>query len=176
MKLSYPDLSAATFPNLKKASNAALLDHVTARSQVCRLNAQREILNRGSQRVFVEGLARIAAGDDPLYARVAAMFTLKQLEGEDSHETLIQLAAKDDLREFALRALADRKTQLRNVSAKIFVDALRDSNPRVRLQALVGLTRLNQSKAAAAVVPLLTDSDPVIAHSAVRTRWPSGRR
>jgi hypothetical protein len=169
VNLSYPGLAAATFPDLKKASNAALLEHVIARSQVCRLNAQREILNRGSKPVFVEGLAKIAAGDDSLYARVAALFTLKQLEGERSHETLIQLAAKDDLREFALRALADRKTQLNNVPAELFVDALRDSNPRVRLQALVGLARLNQPQTAAAVVPLVTDSDPVIAHSAVRT-------
>jgi putative heme-binding domain-containing protein len=169
VRLSYPSLKAATFPDLKKARDTALLEHVIARSQVCRLNAQREILNRGPKQVFVEGLTKIAAGDDPLYARVAALFTLKQLDGEESHETLIKLAAKDDLREFALRALADRKTQLKGVPTKLFVEALEDSNPRVRLQALIGLARLNQANAAAAVMPLLTDNDPVVAHTAVRT-------
>ena len=169
MCLTYPGLKAATFPNLKKASDAALLGHVIARSQVCRLNTQREILNRGSKQIFVEGLTKIASGNAPLYARVAALFTLKQLEGEKSHAALIKLAAQDELREFALRALADRKTQLTNVPTKLFVDALKDSNPRVRLQALVGIARLNQAKTAAAVLPVLTDSDPVIAHTAIRT-------
>ena len=86
---------------------------------MCRLNAQREILKRKSKPTFVDGLTAIAMGRAPLFGRVAALFTLKQLEGENSHETLVKLAAKDDLREFALRALADRKTQLGKVSSKL---------------------------------------------------------
>ena len=169
IRLSYPGLKAAAFPNLKKASDEALLGHLVARSQVCRLNAQREIPNRGSKPVFVAGLKKIAAGDGPLYARVAAVFTLKQLEGENSHDALVQLAAKDELREFALRALADRKTQRTGVPTQLFSDAVKNGNPRVRLQALVGLARLGKAEAASTVVPLLVDRDPVIAHTAVKT-------
>lgn len=167
-RLSFPGIKPAVFPNLKEASDEDLLGHLTARSQVCRLNAQRELLNRGSKPMFVEGLAQIAAGEEPLYARVAALFALKQLEGVKSHGTLIQLASRKDLHEFALRALADRKTQLADAPTKLFVDALDDSNPRVRLQALIGLARIDQTDSASAVVPLLIDADPVIAHTAVK--------
>ena len=46
---------------------------------------------------------------DRCAGRVAAIFTLKQLAGADSHAVLIKAAADPAVREFALRALADRR-------------------------------------------------------------------
>ena len=54
-------------------------------------------------------------------------------------------------REFALRALADRKTQLASVPNDLFEKSLSDVNPRVRLQAAVGLGRLGKASAGPAL-------------------------
>ena len=72
----------------------------------------------------------------PLHGRVAALFALKQLDGAGSHGVLRKLAGDEALREFALRALADRKTELDGVEAAPFRAALADPSPRVRAQAV----------------------------------------
>jgi hypothetical protein len=61
-----------------------------------------------------------AASDKPLAGRIAALFTLKLFHGERADAALIELCKDDALREFALRALADRKGDA-NTSAKSFV-------------------------------------------------------
>ena len=70
------------------------------------------------------------------------MFTLKQLAGASANKTLARLTADETIREWAYRALADRKRQTGGVNSALFVRALRDKNPRVRLQAVIGLARL----------------------------------
>ena len=62
---------------------------------------QREILRRGRRPAFVKGLGEIAASGKSLASRVAALFTLEQLLGNASHETLLGSPSDDDLREFA---------------------------------------------------------------------------
>ena len=57
----------------------------------------------------------------PLHGRVAALFALKQLDGTGSHGVLRKLAGDAAVREFALRALADRKTELAGVEAAPFL-------------------------------------------------------
>ena len=59
--------------------------------------------------------------------------------------------------EHALRALADRKTQLSGIPLEPFVQALKDSNPRVQVAAAVALGRLGEKAAARA---LLAVSNP----------------
>ena len=73
----------------------------------------------------------------PLHGRVAALFTLKQVDGNESHGALRKLAGDEAVREFALRALADRKTELDGVEATPFRAALADPSPRVRAQAVI---------------------------------------
>src|SRR5207248_1290238 len=90
----------------------------------------------------------------PLYGRVAALFTLKQLDGKDSHATLLKLAEDDAVREFALRALTDRKGELDSLESKPFLAALGDESPRVRAQAVISLGRLGNAAAARSILPL----------------------
>ena len=62
----------------------------------------------------------------PGYARIAALFTYKQLLGKDSAPALIELVQDAEMREYALRAMADRKSQLANVPIAVYSAALTD--------------------------------------------------
>lgn len=165
--LTPKDHKPVAFPDLKKASDAELLRYVVSPSGVCRLYAQREILRRGARADLVAGLEKQAATEGALAGRAAALFTLKQLEGERSHAALLRLARLDAVREYALRALADNRKELDAVPVQPFVDGLKDADARVRVQAVIGLARLSKVSAAPALLSLTADADPVVAHVAV---------
>jgi putative membrane-bound dehydrogenase-like protein len=149
---------------LKKAANEQLLVELASPSHVRRLHAQRELLRRPDKAALAPALEKLAAADGPIGPRVAAIFTLKQLGKHDA--SLIQLIAIPALREFALRALADRRTE--SADPQPFIAALTDQNPRVRLQAVTGLLRLGKKEAAGAIIPLTADPDAIVAHVAVQ--------
>lgn len=155
-----------TFPNLKKASDAQLIDLLQSPSATGRLHTQREILRRANK-AQAGALEKLAASHAGLPIRVAAIFTLHQLAGAGAHEALSRLARQSAVREFALRALADDKATAASISATPFVEALTDGNPRVRLQAVTALGRLQKTESAAAVLPLVADPDPIVSHAAV---------
>jgi putative heme-binding domain-containing protein len=54
------------------------------------------------------------------------------------------------------------------VPVDLFVKALEDPNPRVRLQAVIGLGRLGKKEVAGNLVDTLADADPSVAHVAYR--------
>ena len=140
--ITFPGKTAAKFPDLARAKDAELLEHIISPSAVCRINTQREILKRGAAG-HIDGLGIIAADKSVhLYGRIAALFTLKQMAGASENSTIARLTADETIREWAYRALADRKRQTGGVNSALFVKALRDKNPRVRLQAVIGLARL----------------------------------
>jgi putative heme-binding domain-containing protein len=155
-------------PNVKAAGDTQLVAYLASASQVLRLAAQREILRRGNRGSFAAGLEALARAEGPLAPRVAAIFTLELLLGRESIATLVKLTSEKALREFALRALADRKDDAASVPIEPFVDGLADANPRVRLQAVVGLGRLGKAAAAPAIVARTADLDPLVAHVAVK--------
>lgn len=157
----------ATYPDLRKLTDEQLTQLIASPSAVTRLYVQREIIKRGATNSagFAKGLEAIAGSRESLPVRVAAIFTLKQLLHDKSNDALIALTKSDDLREFALRALCDVKGDA-TVPAGPFVEGLSDPNPRVRLIAAFGLARINKPDAAAQIVPLLGDADPLISHVA----------
>ena len=158
----------AAFPALPEANTAELVGFIGGHGQTLRLHAQRELLRRTETVEAVDLLENMVEGDGPLAGRVAALFTLKQMRGEASHDSLLGWLAYDDLREFALRALADHGNELAGVSVAPFLAALTDKNPRVRLQAVIGLGRLERVDVADSILPLTTAADPAIAHAAVK--------
>ncbi len=120
-----------------------------------RFNCQREILRLGRSPEATRCLTGLASDTSkPLEGRVSALFALKQLDGIGSHEVLRKLAADETVREFALRALADRKTEPVGVGSEIFRAALADPLPRVQAQAMIALARLGDVAAARDIVPL----------------------
>jgi putative heme-binding domain-containing protein len=179
-------LKPKPFPNLKETDTARLIGLLTEPSPVTRLHAQREILRRGRKAETTEALVKLASdAAAPPEGRVAALFALKQLDGKDSHPALLKLAEDRTVREFALRALTDRKPELGDLDAGPFVAALGDDSPRVRAQAVISLARLNKVETARNILPLTArprgsvmptkkplqdqpDPDRVIPHLAVR--------
>ena len=143
------------FPELSKRNEIDLANLLTTPSAKTRLHAQQEILRRGGS--GKEVLAIVLDKRIAPRARIAALYTLKQLLGKKSHTTLLSLIEDPDVAEHALRALADRKTQLSGIPLEPFVQALKDSNPRVQVAAAVALGRLGEKAAARA---LLAVSNP----------------
>jgi putative membrane-bound dehydrogenase-like protein len=180
-------LKPAPFPDLKELDLPRLIGLLSGPNSVTRVAAQREILRRGRNAAASETLVKLASdGAAPLEGRAIAVFALKQLDGKDSHPALLKLAEDAAVREFALRALTDRKKELAGLDTKPFVAALSDESPRVRAQALISLGRLNDKSVAKSVIPLTArpkgsvmptkatvhsqpDPDRVIPHLAVRT-------
>ena len=148
-------LESPSFPDLKQASISDLIKHLSAPQSVIRHHSQGEILARGKNPETTKGLVALASDTAAsLEGRVAAIFTLKQLDGKDSHTALLMLVNDPPIREFALRALTDRKTELEELEPKPFVEGLGDPSPRVRAQSLISLGRLNNLSVAREILPL----------------------
>jgi putative heme-binding domain-containing protein len=148
-----PGWKSRPFPKLNEFDDADLVQQIGSDSAVMRLEAQREILGRGQKKVFADSLAALAKdGSAHIYKRVAAIFTFKQLYGAASTKVLVALTEDATAREYALRALTDRKSQLQGVPVEPFLKGLKDPNPRVQVQALNGLARLGASQAGPAIL------------------------
>ena len=148
------DFKPEPFPNVTKIDDAALFDLLIGPSQQQNLHAQFELLRRGSNAARTAKLNALAADKAvPLAGRVAAIFTLKQLNGAKAHVDLLKLAGHADIAEFALRALTDRASELKDLKKDVFVNALDSKNARVRTQALISLGRLGDASAATTMLP-----------------------
>lgn len=147
-----PGVTPHRYVDVNKASPAELVRLLASDSAVQRLEASRRILDLrlADQADAILALARDSRAH--LYHRVAAVFTYKQLLGAKSTDALVALAKDAKVREFALRALADRLGETKGVPAEPFVQALADPDPRVRLQAAIGLQRLGASSASPALL------------------------
>ena len=140
------------FPDLKKASVKQLAALLKSNSAVARLNAQQQLLTR-KVKDATKASWKIANDKElPLYARVAGIFTYAQVAGESSTENLLKLITDSDVKEWALRALADRKENVRSVPIEPFIAALGDPSARVQAAAIVGLGRLGRKEAVSALL------------------------
>ncbi|WP_026630373.1 DUF7133 domain-containing protein [Dyadobacter alkalitolerans] len=174
------------FADLKKSSVKDLAALLTNASAVQRLAAQQELLTRKAKDAGKASLGIATNKKLPLYARVAGIFTYAQVAGTTGQDNLVKLTEDNDVREFALRALADRLKNVSNVPVEPFLKGLQDGSPRVQLVSTVGLGRLGRPETADALLkvkvpasfvspakgtegPHATPNSPIIApHIAVR--------
>ncbi|MCS6978398.1 MAG: CotH kinase family protein [Gemmatales bacterium] len=179
-------LRVSPLPELKKLSTSELVEQLRSTNGVWRLHVQGEILSRGRHAATTEALVRLVEDDAALLeSRVAALFTLKQLDEKEADARLLRWAGPGPLRPFALRAMTDRQVRLGDLPLEPFVAALADSSPRVQAQALISLGRIGNQAAAASILPLTLrpkgsemprrqpvqnqpDPDRVVPHLAVR--------
>lgn len=142
------------FPDIKSVSTEELEDLLASESAVGRLAAQRELLSRSDEEAAEAGWAVATNKDLTLAARVAGIFTYAQAAKEGAVENLIKLTGEEKVKEFALRALADRKPFLGDVPTEPFIQALKDTSDRVKVAAIVGLARLGRKEAAPALLQI----------------------
>jgi glucose/arabinose dehydrogenase len=160
--------TTAVLPALPTLAESRLLELLAGPSAPRRLAAQREILRRGATPALRRGVERlILAGEAPAYARVAGIFTLKQLLGPASHPLLLRAAEDPALRASALRALTDRRGEVAKLPEAVFVRALVDPDPKVRLRAINGLRRMQARGAAPSLMRSAASDDPVVSQVAI---------
>ena len=144
--------SYKAFPNLKKVSVNQLAGLLKSESAVARLHAQQELLRRSPKKAAKVAWKVAADQKLPLHIRVAGIYTYAQAAGETGIKNLVKLTQENEVREFALRALADRKTRNKNVPIVPFLQGLKDPSERVQVAASVGLGRLERIEAAPALL------------------------
>ena len=142
------------FPDLKAASVPELQSLLKSGSAVARLTAQQELISRKSKEATKAAWELAADKSLPLYARVAAIYTYAQAAGKDGIKNLVQLSSEEAVREFALRALADRKPFLKEVPTEPFISGLKDGSPRVQIASIIALGRLGRTEAAEALLQI----------------------
>lgn len=136
------------FPDLKDASLDELVSSLKSGSAVTRLQAQQELLLRPAKEAS-EAAWQIAVDQNlSLDTRVAGIFTYAQIAGRNGIDNLVKLTTEADVREFALRALADRLAFVKDVPIAPFMTALKDPSSRVQVAATIGLGRLGRIEAA----------------------------
>ncbi len=144
--------SYKAFPDLKKASIKELELLLKSQSSVARLNAQQELINRPLKQAARTSWKVATAKNLPLEIRVAGIYTYAQIAGETAIRNLIKLTAEKEVKEFALRALADRKQNLKNLPIEPFLQAINDPSDRVRTVAITALGRLGRPEAIEALL------------------------
>jgi putative heme-binding domain-containing protein len=165
----------AKYVDVTKATDADLVKLIASASAVQRLESQREILKRGKKPAFTDSIFAIASdAKQSIAIRIAAIFTYKQLYRTEGNKLLVKLTGDATLREPALRAMTDALNELKDVPVAAYVDALKDKNPRVVLQALIGLERLKAKDAVPAIFAASRDwheegDSPRLQHTAMQT-------
>jgi putative heme-binding domain-containing protein len=148
------------FPHLKELSDDALVKGLKSESATARLHVQQEILNR-KQSLGPAVLALAKDTSASAESRVAAIFTYAQLLGEKATTGLSSLTKDSKVREFALRAMADRLPVAGKVPTASFLAGLKDSNPRVQVAAAVGLGRIGKEETAKALLAIAIPPAPM---------------
>lgn len=146
------------FKDVKKSNVKELEALLKSESAVQRLAGQQELLARFPKDAAKVSLKIAEDKSLPLYVRVAGIYTYAQAAGKDAVGSLVKLTDDNAVREFALRALADRKPAIERVPVEPFIKGMKDSSPRVQAAATIGLGRLGRPEAASALLSVKVPS------------------
>lgn len=147
------DWTYTAFPDLTKSSVEELAGLLKSPSAVARLNASQELIQRTDKQAAAAAALAIASDAQlSIESRIAGIYTYAQATGREGIAALTELTKDEAVREHALRALADRKANVNDVSIEPFLAGLKDNNPRVAAAAIVGLGRLGRMEAASALL------------------------
>ncbi len=166
-------------PDFAKAGEAELVRLLESPSQVRTLEAQRALLRRPGSAAMKQALLALAGNPaKPLPARVAALYALTQravkTESAAAITTAVSPLATDPaLQRFVLRALGDAGLDgfaagRSTAPEGVYLAGLQSTDPRTRLEAIIGATRQNLRKLAPHIAASLGDADPIVAHTAFR--------
>ncbi|MGH2622473.1 MAG: DUF7133 domain-containing protein, partial [Sphingobacterium sp.] len=142
------DWTYKAFPAIKKASVADLAGLLKSASATTRLYASQELCSRATPEVASATLDLAKQQDLALSSRVAAIYTYAQVEKEKAIPALLELLGEDSVREFAIRALADRISMVDKLPVDPFIAGLKDPSVRVKTASIVALGRLGRVEVA----------------------------
>ena len=140
-----PNWELEEYAPSKSLDLAGLELRLRSHSAVARLDASQALLKRAKGEASDVALRVAQDRSAPLFVRVAGIFTYAQIEGAAGVEALIALSGEGLVREFALRALADRVAVCPTVPVEPFLVGMLDPSTRVRAAATVGLGRLKST-------------------------------
>ncbi len=151
------------FPAFSSYKSEQLLQLLTTASASTRFYAQQEILARPAELAALKPVlvATIRNGSLTLAVRVAALFTLAQIEPDPKN--LLVFASDEALCEFALRAATDRLPRLKAAKVPLgpFLAKLKSGTPRQRAVSAIALGRIGDLQAAPALLDVaFTKPDP----------------
>ncbi|MCF7567020.1 c-type cytochrome [Sabulilitoribacter arenilitoris] len=142
------------FPDVTKLSITELAELLKEKSAKIRLTAQQELITK-SPRKASKAVWKMASDKNlSLETRVAAIFAYAQINHKGTVYNLVQLSNDKTVKEFTLKALTDRKSQLDIVPLELFTEALNDPSERVKAAAIIGLGRLKKVEAANALLQI----------------------
>ena len=142
------------FTDCRKLAPKKLIDLLKTGNAVARLAAQQELLTRPAKNTSAQLWRLVTDPQLPMANRVAGLYTYTQLMGAQGTAQLVELTADAAMREYALRALSDRKPLLANVPTAPFLAGLTAPSPRIQSVAIIGLGRLGRSEVAPALLKI----------------------
>ena len=155
-----------SFPDVTGLSVNELAELLKEKSATVRLSAQQELITRKpwwSTKNSSKAAWNIASDTNlSLDTRVAAIFAYAQINHEGTIDNLVQLSKENAIKEFALKALTDRKSRLENVPLAPFIEALSDSSERIQAAAIIGLGRLGKKEAVKALLQIPVPSNTIV--------------
>ena len=146
------------FPNLQSLNTLELGKLLSSNSAVARLTAQQELLKRDKKEVAEISWKLASNNTASLAARSAGIYTFAQVVDEKELLKLLSLLNDKNVKELAIRALADRKTKSQLVPVQPFIQALNDPSPRIRVAATIALGRLGKKEAIASLLKVKVPS------------------
>ncbi len=146
------DWKYKAFPKVEELSVNELAKLLKSESGVARLAVQQEMLTRPAKETASAAWKIAADKSLPDYVRVAAMYTYAQAAGAGGIDNLVELTNEPAMREYALRALADRKPFIEKVPLEPFTKSVSDPSPRIQAAAIIGVGRLGRKEAAASLL------------------------
>lgn len=185
-------LKSEALPDFSKVTNSELVTVLKSPSHRRRLEAQRTLLRRGIDAATAEQLQAVMLDkSNDLPSRVAALFTLNQSQlasrgasapgqignvkgpGADAPRlAALFTAARSDsaLRPYVIRAAADLWNDLDPTLLPFIASSVtNDADARTKLEAAVAITRFGDAAHAKSIIPLLSDADSIVRHTAIQS-------
>lgn len=154
VRVTPKDWKPKELPAFSTYKSPELLKLLASESATSRFYAQQEIIARTTQVAAVKAplVAMVRDTASPLAVRVAALFTLAQIE--PASEKLLTFMPDEALSEFVMRAVTDRLPRIKSLNLPLapFLEKLKSGTPRQRAAAMVALGRIGNPKAAPALL------------------------
>lgn len=189
LQVKKKDAPKVEVPDIQKLGDEETIRLLTSLSGTIRLAAQRELVHRGNVDLGPNSplIRKIQwpGVDQPQHSATAFAFIntvfellrkrgespsdlVKMLNEPDIQKTLNQVS-KDEFSALAfLNAIGDHPELAKTSNLSAVRATLQAESPRLRAASITTLRRLGNTDAAPAILPLVADQDPIIAHIAFR--------